>query len=208
MIYGVYHIGTIGRWKSIVDEQVSKLNSSGLIDKTDKVFIGTSGTDNITVPWDNAEIIIQNPVLTDGETKTLLELHKLCQTLPDSKVWYVHTKGASHTGKYYINVVDEWRRYMMYFLVDKHQDCIEALDYCDACGVEYNYQREFFSGNFWWANSSYIRQLSKLTSNNRWCAEFEFIGTGNPKVKSFYHSNKKIWLESIQRYEYIKVKYL
>ena len=52
-----------------------------------------------------------------------------------------------------------------------------------------------YSGNFWWANSSYIQKLDLDYIYNeekgwtRWKSEF-WIGTKNPNFKSYHNSGK------------------
>jgi hypothetical protein len=53
---------------------------------------------------------------------------------------------------------------MEYFVIQRHEDCLEKLIEHDVCGVNWHQDPSpHFSGNFWWARSSYIVNLRPLT---------------------------------------------
>lgn len=219
-IYGVIHVGNIGRWRSIFDDQVARLEGSGLLSKTKKVFIGTSGSKIDTDLWPG-EIVVENPNLEDGEVETLRKLHDICQNIPPSKVWYIHTKGASivpnsstdHHGENTPSVIkftDSWREYMEYFIIDRHEDCISALDRHDVCGVEYRQKRKpHFAGNFWWSTSIHIKKLKGFMTSQepgysgRYAAETGFVTMGDPIVKNFFSINRDLYLDGVHPVEYL-----
>lgn len=219
-VFGFYHIGTIGRWKDILNDQLSVLQNTDLLSKTKKIFVGISGTEELPILDDKFEIIVRDPILGNGEVETLKCLHKFCQTIQPSKIWYIHTKGASNvpgtrsehhgenTPQVIVNV-DSWRKYMEYFIIEKHENCIAALDEYDVCGVEYRlYRKPHFVGNFWWANSEYIKKLENIMTSiepgysGRYAAETGFIGIGNPKVKCFFKVNRDMYFNMIKPLEY------
>jgi hypothetical protein len=85
---------------------------------------------------------------------------------------------------------------MEYFNLNCWQWCVEALNYADTAGVNirtYARVKVHFSGNFWWANSSYIKTLKELTEEayerevNRWDAEF-WIGSNEPTMVQLWNS--------------------
>jgi hypothetical protein len=59
---------------------------------------------------------------------------------------------------------------MEYFLIEKWEDCILKLKDYDTCGVNLNTElpsiKTHYSGNFWWANSSYIRKIPRFDMTN------------------------------------------
>jgi len=202
-INGFYHIGNIGRWHSIYEDQVKLLNSSGLLDITENVYIGVSGPMPEIDLFPKSKIIVHNEKLQEGENQTLRKMHEMCQTIEPCKIWYIHTKGAarSPTGN-----TESWRKYLEHFVITKHKNCIEALDEYDACGAEWIKHSDIslFAGNFWWANSNYIKSLENILVGHlpkeckeRHHAELNFISKNNPKVKSFFNSKMDLYKKRI-----------
>ena len=103
-----------------------------------------------------------------GETDTIKLLHEICkQHLKSKPILYLHSKGVSRVGN---ANVQAWVDYMEYFVITKWKDCISKLTDYDTCGV--NLQKDpglHYSGNFWWANSSYVSKLKEFNeSMNNW----------------------------------------
>ena len=202
-INGFYHIGNIGRCQSIYEEQVESLKSSGLLEITENVYIGVSGSMPKIDLFSKAKIVVHEENLNKGENQTLKKMHEMCQTIEPCKVWYIHTKGAarSPTGN-----TESWRKYLEHFVITKHKNCIEALDEYDACGAEWIKHSDIslFAGNFWWANSNYIKSLENILVGHlpkeckeRHHAELNFISKNNPKVKSFFNSKMDLYKKRI-----------
>jgi hypothetical protein len=56
-----------------------------------------------------------------------------------------------------------------YFNIENWTDCIEKLDEgFDCCGVNWlpELNPPCFSGNYWWANSSYLKTLPRINNLN------------------------------------------
>jgi hypothetical protein len=79
---------------------------------------------------------------------------------------------------------------MLYFLVDKHNLCLKILNndyYTIGCNLSNYFENgkeitpPHYSGNFWWANSNYIRLLDKLDSVPN-------------KNQSWYKNQAEFWL--------------
>jgi hypothetical protein len=211
-INGFYHIGSMGRWQSIYENQVQLLKSSGLLDITENVYIGVSGPMPEIDLFPKAKIIVHNEKLEEGENQTLRKMYEMCQTIEPCKIWYIHTKGASRKT---VDNTDSWRKYLEYFVITKHKNCIEALDEYDACGAEWrkHHDRSLFVGNFWWANSSYIKYLENILagylptgSGERHHAEYNFISKNNPKVKNFFDSKINLYDERLDPSVYVDKK--
>jgi hypothetical protein len=76
-----------------------------------------------------------------------------------------------------------------------------------------NYEIGYYSGGMWWANSTYIKQLNWdfITTNDdlykgkkegrRFLCE-AWIGTAKPIYYNFHNSNKDLYIDSIEEYEY------
>lgn len=188
MIAIFYHVYQHDNWFNLFREQYSKLMLSGLGHKADHVHIGINGNEEIEIPLPNFEIKHNNnPDLE--ETDTLKSLLAYAED-NDAKILYMHTKGVSRPSQ----EVSDWRKMMEYFCIEKWQECVDLLDKHDAVGC--NYQDDcywgffpHFSGNFWWANSEYIRKLnhSYLDSDFRYHREF-WIGSGNGDLYEIHNS--------------------
>ena len=202
-IYGFIHIYTVNNWQEIIEEQFLKMNKSGLLDKTERIFVGINGGDG---QWINS---------LDDKVKVLYQFHKpeLEQSLTlswlrffaaverDAKIFYIHTKGVTH-----INSIPQtdWRHMMEYFVLTKYEVCLQELEKSDIVGTNWHLGRGYmgahskkaggievtphFSGNFWWSNTKYLRTLPPLFPLiSKYSCEF-WIGKGRPKVSELWHS--------------------
>lgn len=220
-ILGFIHIGNLGRGKEIFFDQIDLIKSSGLYSKTKRIYVGVAGRGlDFCFIDPKITLLSHDPVLRNGECLLLKSMHKHCQTCEPAKIWYIHTKGASvidPKNQLYHNQ-NAWRDYMQYFIIENHEDCIEALNEFDVCGVEYMKLYKYFIGNFWWANSDYIKKIKNPVSENlkkpmsnerfvnplRYLAEFDFIGKGDPKAKSFHTFGKLMYDYKIPKRSYMK----
>ena len=204
MIYGFYHVAVMRDfWKDVFQEQVTKIKSSGLYDVTEKIYLGIVGNKKVDFSEFNLdpkfEIMFQyeGSILSKGELPTIERLHSFCISHPNDKVWYIHTKGVSRPlGRN----ITAWRRYMEYFVIERHQDAIRVLDKYDCCGCDWYTAKEFwqtyrqagkpiFCGNFWWANANFIAKLPpiNIAYDSRMRAE-EWLGEGRPNAFSLWKS--------------------
>lgn len=79
---------------------------------------------------------------------------------------YMHTKGVRQHGK--PSTPEDWRRYMLHFLVEKNELCLSALfdfDY-QTCGVLK--RNNIYAGNFWWAKASWLKSRSNFLRQTAW----------------------------------------
>jgi len=176
-LYHFYHVYADGEWIEAVDEHCEALKEHGLAENLDKFYLGVVGTDDnrttaisrITMHHNlNAEVIVEAPI--QWEQITLEPLRRF-STTNDGYLLYAHTKGSyNHTP---INI--GWRSSMCYYNVVKWKDAVEKLDEgYRAVGCHW-VNDAIFGGNYWWANTSYLKCLPTLAVDNRWRAE-EWIG--------------------------------
>jgi hypothetical protein len=191
------HIAQLGRWEEIAHELLDRIASTGLRDHLDHLNIGWSSP--LPPPdWlhDHGEVCDHGADVLSGEVPTLRLLQADCQQDPDQYVCYIHVKGACHPP----GNVDAWRDHLARGVVDRWQECVQALrEGYDAAGNEwYGSDREahwrgtwrlhhldlmpHFAGNFWWAKGSYISRLPNMPMTTRFDAEYRFVGTGEPRV--------------------------
>ena len=128
-IYGFWHIATIGEyWELIVQEQLDLLSESGLINASEQVFACVVGSEEKPESISNVEIIDRTLDVNLNELFTLQYLKQFCDTKPNCKVWYIHTKGVSHPDIYQYY----WRKYMEYFNIERWKDCVAEFEFISS----------------------------------------------------------------------------
>ena len=112
---------------------------------------------------------------------TLHMLHSYCKISEPCRVLYFHAKGITglermikgdnKNYKYFVNTVN-WRDYLHWAVVDNFKTCLNILNTCDTVGCNLSeFPVKHYSGNFWWANSEYIKTLQDPI-NPEWMKEF------------------------------------
>jgi hypothetical protein len=152
-----------------LDYIIDKINSSGLIDVLDNVFIVNIGLpiqnkyNNLDNHSNNKYVLTnysENPLLY--ENPTINKIRQFAEDNPDSYILYLHTKGNSYQIE--SQGVLDWTNMMLYFLVEKYKTCISNLDAnYDTVGCNlFEKPVIHYSGNFWWANTNYLKTLNLL----------------------------------------------
>lgn len=194
--------------RSIIESQINTLVESGIIEHSELFFYCNYDIANYDWLKDrlndykNISYIDNHIEPRDWEIPTLKSLKDYCDNASEETyVLYIHHKGVTRIGN---QAVNDWRDLMMYFNVTKWRECVEQLDNGhDTAGVLWrgNYHHLHYSGNFWWARSSYIKKLPevRMPVENNYFGQFglgppgylhkmdaEFwIGLGNPNAYSF-----------------------
>lgn len=155
-----YHIYANGRWEVPFNEHLVALRNSELLSNLDFIGVGIVGTkinrDKVkkSLP-DNFNVVSEG--VKGWEQVTLLPLSRDIEE--PSKILYAHTKGAAHNS----HNQPSWRREMTAGVVGEWSRCVELLDSYSAVGCRWRRDPwRHFSGNFWWATSSYISTLSPV----------------------------------------------
>lgn len=188
-----YHIYLYdNKYKLWVNEQLGMIESSGLntqatininiayhceemlincIEYIEKIF---PWVDNIT---SSLESKARRSIGKKKEGVTLKLIHDHCKVNPRDKIMYMHTKGSSRpftdVNKFPSNDakpwVYSWRNAMNMQVIMKHQQCLADLDNHDVVGIKWKHRPvPHFSGNFWWANASWIAKLEDPVSEIRY----------------------------------------
>jgi hypothetical protein len=195
-----WHTYLVGDYKLVVQEQMTKLFTSGLYNEVDYIFTGISASSVVDVNW-FIELLSSYkkffPIVhtdKDGEKPTMRLLLNYAKE-NDCYIMYFHTKAVSNTG--YNNTL--WRWSMDYNLMYKHKECIELLDNgADAVGPNLRKDTHVgyhphFSGTYWWSTSKYIQSLNEEYLYNK-----EMLGPQNPLLVEFFiGSNPNGNLQSI-----------
>lgn len=195
-IYIVFHIAALGNWKEVVKELTNEILISSLTDYCLKMYVTIVGTDTTEVksifteteyPLEKLEFINAGS-LNQYEFPAINKIIELATELEDkTKILYIHTKGVSYFNTRYELTTANWRHFMSYFNIKEWKRCVNILEDFDTVGILYQKNSTFlsphYSGNFWWANTSYLKKC-QLQTNNRYAPE-AFIGTGNPNYFCF-----------------------
>lgn len=144
---------------------LSLIRSSGLYEKIDTIFVCCVGTNNElcidTTINDKIKIMRLSTLLEDYEVPTQKMLYDFCKANPDYNVLYIHTKGVGKEMNMYI---EDWIHYMLYFLIEQHDTALTQLKDHATVGVDLLQEPTLhYSGNFWWARASYIKELPDPT---------------------------------------------
>jgi len=225
IFYHVYQYGDY--WKELFVKQMTRLQQSGLYDAADYIHIGVNGSYRIPSNLLKIDVIKTNKNI-DSEKDTLVDLWNFCKENPEYRVFYFHIKGVRvyKMPKDAYSVDDQgrpakdddaWRDYMEEINIDSWREISQKLDTHDCAGTEFHkfaalggktMKYPHYSGNFWWANASYIKQLDvnflhQEIEISRWLPEF-WIGTRNPKAYS-YHTCPN-YAKYLRRFEEMKSK--
>lgn len=184
------HVALLDGWFEKVHKYILLIDSSGLFNIVNNIYLCFVGKDDIDISnFDDhirKKILVKrvSSKLTDFELPTQKLLYDFCSNNKNSYILYIHTKGV---GKEKNLCIEDWIDYMLYFLINKHTVALENLSTNSTVGVDLrNEPTLHYSGNFWWAKSSYISTLpDPLLFNN-------LVKYPNP-LNSVRH-NQEFWI--------------
>ena len=152
--------GTWGHGLDILKELVELIESSGLINEVERVYISLLGSESdrseakiALKGQEKVQIVIESPSSDLVEFPALYALQTYSNmSHPSTKILYMHTTGVRKNG-WHPDYPIQWRKYMSFFLVDKYSVCFTALDKMrySTCGVLK--QQSIYQGNFWWTTA-------------------------------------------------------
>jgi hypothetical protein len=163
-------------YQSIVLDKIRKIKLSGLWDKINKFYIPVSGMreqdkeffEDLKFLSNKIKIFEHKEPVFNNEPDTLNFIRNRAEKFENNTpILYMHTKGVSYE-HYIVNKnVKAWVRYLDLFVIGHWKECIQSLSTHDVAGGCYNDEpKKHFSGNFWWANSDYIKTLPYLDKEN------------------------------------------
>ena len=173
----------VNNWREVFTDQLGVLIHSGLLANTREMFIHAyPDIDEIyklTKHFKNITLI-QEP----ENRSEIPALHNLSTTEEDYNL-YFHSKGVTHNTSAPVKC---WREYMNYFNISLWRECVDCLQSNDAVGVNFQFQPfPHFSGNFWWATKTHIKNIRNLP-NERGACEW-YIASIPGKYMSLHNSN-------------------
>lgn len=208
MLHVFYHIAAMNNWQDVVLEQTNLLSVPD--DHILNVSVGYDGEDNsdlgilLNGPFNIGETV--GSPLSQYEFPAMRMISQQRNEMDDDDlVLYFHTKGVSKPNDLRTT---KWRELMNMAMLEYLPHRIHEITpakHIDAVGVGWSdmYRSiHHFSGNFWLARASYIKELPDFDEYNkikrvnfeggdadyRFNAEF-WIGSANPIVISQYLRN-------------------
>jgi GR25 family glycosyltransferase involved in LPS biosynthesis len=184
----------------------------------DKIYIINIGLPIENIYGDKFEIINYSDNIALYENPTINFIRNFSEINANSYVLYLHTKGVRYNPN--DTKENDWIDYMLYFLVEQSQLCISVLNN-DYETVGCNYNRDIdrtvdgwnmndphsypshYSGNFWWANSNYLKTLPLLSVENpeRMAPEF-WLFKNNPTFYNLHSSQVSHFAATYPRNKY------
>jgi len=202
------HVCIFKNWRTVYNDIMKKIHESSLIEISninviyvnDKIFPEDAKYKNVNY--------IYGGEMYEYEYPTLKALYDFSiNDTTNSNVLYLHTKGITRNEI----TVHDWRNMMLYFNVEKWQDRIVELNEYDATGcnlskgIQQGLNATWFSGNFWWSKTEYIKKLKDPNNwkSNRLMAEF-WLGTQNGDFKCCHRSGINHYQKLYPREKYVK----
>lgn len=201
-IYIFIHLCNYGEnWKSIISDQINQIIDSGLYDICNQIFYGCS--------CDTCDEVLQNFFINYKKMKKLssqgtnvhenMTINEIIKFSKDNKCYilYLHSKGV--TGK--SNNQTYWRDFMMNYLIKMWRVCVNLLNNgYYTVGVNYQKFGPHYSGNFWWADSEYIKKLDYITDlSNRYMAEYKLLEIA--EKNKHINISSEFWISIINRFK-------
>jgi hypothetical protein len=171
-----FHVYLKNDFTHILLNKFKKFKASGLYDRTDKIYLSLFGDIERHAEFlsDLKDLYIKIEYVNitnkefDNEADTLNFMIKRAEGYEkNTPMLYLHTKGVSHTHPIVKKNINAWTRYLDLYTINKWEECVEGLKDNDAAGGFYaDDVIKHFQGNFWWANSEYLKSLPRLNNLN------------------------------------------
>ena len=164
----ILNVGT-----DILDEILREIKISGLYTELDLIVINNIGIPINKNKYKDAKIKVINfsEDIRLFELPTIKLLISFSEKHPNCKLLYLHTKGVS---KFTDKKTENWRKHL-YININNYKECLEKLNQYDSVGTLYfsgnHCMYEHFAGNFWWANTNYLRKFNKHKLVQKYDAE-------------------------------------
>ena len=170
-----FHVYLKSGYTRVLMDKFKKFTISGLYAKANKfnlILFGNVDTqaeflNELKEMYPKIEYgVISNAVFNNEPDTLNLMIKKANEYEQNTPMLYLHTKGLSYTDSNLKKNIDAWVRYLDLYVINKWEECVDSLKENDAAGGFYVEDPKHFQGNFWWANSDYIKNLPKITPEN------------------------------------------
>lgn len=170
-----FHVYLKNDFSHILLNKFKKFKASGLYEKANKIYLTLFG--DIEQHQEFLSDLKDLYIKIEYVNITNKEFHNEADTLnfmikkaegyeKNTPMLYIHTKGASYTHPNIKKNINAWVRYLDLYTINKWEECVDALENNDAAGGFYVEDPKHFQGNFWWANSSYLKNLPRVNNLN------------------------------------------
>jgi hypothetical protein len=194
----VYHIFCFGNYQDIVQSQLNRLKTSGLYEWCDIMEVSCVDTEGkyegIDELFDGMNKVNMFKTNRNGyEYWPIKKIWDLSQE-HDGQVFYFHAKGVSNTytnlntrepSQWKIDGINIWRDALEYHLIDNFQQCVDDLKTHDTCGM--TCVGNWYWGNFWWSNLSFIKENKDPVHGDRWYFEDWLHHARHYNSKEYFH---------------------
>ena len=188
---------------SILIEILDKLNHSNLMKRLEMIIVINYGYEiqilnQLQQSYPNVMFIQRSSDISRFEIPTMRHLFHFVQkvhTVPNMThdippinpihILYIHTKGVSYKERN--QRIDDWRNMMLYYLIYKHETCYHLLasGEFDTLGCNFFLNPKHYSGNMWWATSTYLNTLKDLNPlSNKYDAE-DWLLSSERNIRSY-----------------------
>jgi hypothetical protein len=170
-----FHVYLKNDFSHILLDKFKKFKASGLYEETNKIYLTLFGDieknqeflTDLKDLYSKIEYVLITNKEFDNEADTFnFMLKKASEYSSNTPMLYVHTKGVSHTHPILKKNVNAWVRYLDVYNINKWERCLDGLVDNDAAGGFYVEDPKHFQGNFWWANSDYLKNLPRINNTN------------------------------------------
>jgi len=205
-----FHICMINNWQEIVEHLFQAIVDSGLIHQNIQLnYVALGDTQSLSlIPkikyynnFKSIQLIEHSTDISIYERLCLNKLHADAIANPSALFLYIHTKSISH--KEVNPNVRDWLHYLIYFNIIHYQHCLKMLTIADTCGVDCRSNPYLhYSGNFWWANGSYISKISPAISPDYLGPEMWLLSLAGVKAGNLWSSNVHHYMHPYPKYKY------
>lgn len=171
-----FHVYLKSGYTHILLDKFKKFQKAGLYEKTNKIYLTLFGDDiglhsefltELKEVYPKIEYVVITNQEFKNEPDTLnFMIKKASEYEKNTPMLYLHTKGVSYANPYIKKNIDAWVRYLDLYVIKEWEKCVKSLEENDAAGGFYVENPKHFQGNFWWANSDYLKGLPKINPYN------------------------------------------
>ena len=149
-------------YENILADKINYIKTSGLYEKLDYIFISIVGKYIKIINDYKIKLIYYSSENNEMELPTIERIKYFCDNINvNVNILYLNTLEEGKKSYSF-----EWIKYLEYFLIEKHDLCLKALDNYHCVGLDqyfnFNDNNEYksnFSGNCWWCQSKHIKKL-------------------------------------------------
>jgi hypothetical protein len=205
------HVCMIGTWEKITNKLLNIVSENMTDYNINIIAVGETDKLSIlkTMIGDHTVIRKHNVSAKNYERETLQVMHDdATDSTEKYNILYLHSKGITQHDISTTRNINDWIDFMLYFVVEMNKTCIDILNIADTCGVNLiNDPSLHYSGNFWWATSTYIKRLNRKISSDYLAPEM-WIGTKKSTSVTLWNTNFNHYYHPFPRKKYINKTFI